>query len=376
MSINYKKLFRKTVFILGSLYSLVYLLSCLTPYISPVHFYPFTFLALMFPCLLGGMLVWLIIALILYKKKGLWYLFVIGLGFQNIHAVFAFRTSKEFVHQKDKKSFRVLSWNVEDFLDSQYHTDTVGNKRRDMMAFIKQMDADIVCIQDFTEQTSSAFRSCIKDVIETNNYPYHFFSRDFEMKYYYAFSQYGTCIFSKYPIVDSGRVTYAKKNYPESLAFADLRIGADTVRVYNTHLQSMYLKFTRVPGIQYDFLKDEMPFLEAHPKVQDRLRHFDKKHVEELAVAKPFMNASKHPYIFCADLNSVPSSYVYQKISKGLTDAFTAKGSGLGATYDGISPTLRIDVVLMSKQLKPVQYYSPRLHASDHFPIVTDIQFR
>lgn len=376
MAINYKKLFRKAVIVIGAIYSLVYLLSCLTPYINPVHFYPFTFLALLFPYLLGGMLVWFIVALILYKKKGLFFLLVIGMGFQNILTVFAFRTNKTFVQQKERKSIRVLSWNVQNFLDSQLYTDTVGNKRRDMMAFIKQMDADILCIQDFTEQKSPAFHSSIKDVIETKNYPFHFFSKDFEKQYSYAFTQYGTCIFSKYPIVDSGRVAYPQKSYPESLAFADLKIGPDTVRVYNTHLQSMYLKFIPVTGGEYGFEKDEIPFLEEHPKTLDRLVHYDIKHLEQVSTAKPFMNASRHPYIFCADLNSVPSSYVYHQISNGLTDAFLAKGSGLGGTYDGIAPTLRIDVVLMSKQLKPVQYYSPRFHASDHFPIVTDIQFR
>jgi endonuclease/exonuclease/phosphatase family metal-dependent hydrolase len=372
MPINYKKLFRRTIFILGSLYSLVYLLSCFTTYINPVHFYPFTFLALMFPYLLGGMLVWLIVALILYKKQGFWYLLVIGIGFQNIQAVFAFRTAKEFMQQKEKTSIRVLSWNVKDFLDSQLHADTVGNKRRDMMAFIKQMDADIVCIQDFTEQIGPAYRSSIEDI----NYPYHFYSRDFEKGYPYAFTQYGTCIFSKFPIIDSGRVPYHKKSYPESLAFVDLKTASDTLRVYNTHLQSMYLKFVAGVGMETDFMQDDKDFLINNPQVKNRLRYYDLKHVEEVAVAKPFMNASKHPYVFCADLNSVPSSYVYHQISKGLTDAFTAKGSGLEATYDGISSTLRIDVVLMSNQLKPVQYYSPRLHASDHFPIVTDIQFR
>ncbi len=374
MPIKFKQVFSKVIFVIGSLYSLVYLCGCLTPYINPVHFYPFTFLALLFPYLLLGMVTWLVIALLAYRKKGLIFLLVTALGFQNISAVIAFHPKKVFVEQKDQNSIRVLSWNVQDFLDSQYHTDTLGNKRRDMMAFIKQMDADVVCIQDFTEQISPAYRSCIADVIATRNYPYHFFSKDFEKQYYYAFSQYGTCIFSKHPIVDSGRVIYPGKHYPESLAYADIKMGADTIRFYNTHLQSMYLKFLPETGAESDFIKDEIDFLETHPKVHDRLRHFDIKHVAEVAVAKPAMNACRYPYVFCADLNSVPSTYVYHQLSKGLTDAFTAKGSSILATYDGIDPTLRIDVVLMSKQLAPVQYYSPRFHASDHFPIVTDIR--
>jgi endonuclease/exonuclease/phosphatase family metal-dependent hydrolase len=59
-----------------------------------------------------------------------------------------------------------------------------------------------------------------------------------------------------------------------------------------------------------------------------------------------------------------------------LTDAFVAKGSGIGGTYDGISPTLRIDVMLMTKDILPIQYYSPQLHASDHFPLIVDIKLK
>jgi len=372
-----KKIISKIVFILGSIYSLIYLFSCLTPYINPVHFYPLTFLALLFPYLLGGMVAWLVILLIFYRKRTFYFLIVTSIGFQNIHAVFSFHFPKEFVQQKDKKSIRVLSWNVKDFIDNQYHSDTVGNKRRDIMAFIKNMDPDIVCIQDFTEQIGEAFRSPLKDVTEIGSFPCHFFSIDIIARFPWAYTEYGTCIFSKYPIVDSGRFVYPGNINRESLAFADLKIGNDTLRVYNTHLQSMYLKYVAQPIPQYDFIVDENEFLANNPEPYQRLRHYDIKHVTQVTVAKPAMDATKYPYIFCADMNSVPSSYIYHQMSNGLTDAFLSKGSGgVGGTYDGLAPTLRIDVVLMSKQLKPIQYYSPKLHASDHFPIVTDIQFR
>lgn len=374
MAINGKKLFSNSIFVLGCLYTFIYFLSCLTPYISPEKFSPFTFLALAFPYLLAGMVVWLLLVLIFYRKRSWIFLLIIAAGFKNIHSVFAFHTNKSFNQQKDKNTIRVLSWNVQDFLDSQYHTDTLGNKRKDMMAFIHDMNADIVCIQDFTEQTSEAYRSSIKDVMEAGNFPYLFFSKDFESQYYYAYSQYGTAIFSKFPIVDSGRLPYPEKKFSESLAYADIKIGNDTLRVHNTHLRSMYIKFTANAADNNDYIKEELNFLVDHPSAEDRIKHFDLEHIVQVAAAKPFMNACKHPYIFCADLNSVPSSYVYHQISKGLTDAFVAKGSFVGGTYDGFSPTLRIDVVLMSKQLKPIQYYSPRLHASDHFPVITDFQ--
>ena len=376
-SVNIKKIFSKLVFVIGCLFTIVYFLSCLTPYINPTKFYIFTFLPLLFPILLAGMLVWLLISFIFYRRKSWIFLLILFLGIENICSTFSFNIPKAFVQEKKATNLRVLSWNVEDFLDSQLHTDTVGNARRDMIAFIKEANADIVCIQDFSEKISPAFRSGVNDVKATNNYGYYVFNKDFDKQYYYAQSQYGTAVFSKYPIIDSGRYKYAGNHFPESLAFVDIKYNADTIRVFNTHLESMYLKYVAVEtDSANDFLKDKIDFLLQNPQPHQRIRHFDIKHLAQAKLVKNVLNNCKHPFIFCADLNSVPASYVYHTIQNNLTDAFIAKGSGISGTYDGIAPTLRIDVVLMSKQLQPVQFYSPKLHYSNHFPIITDLQIK
>lgn len=378
MAVNVKLLFQKVVFTIGVLYTILYLTSCCTPYVSPITWNYFSLFSLVFPILFVGMLFWLLIVFIFYKKHSWLFTIIVLLGFKNITACFGLNIPKAYTTEKKPSSIRVLSWNVQDFIDSQIYTDTPGNKRRDIFAFIKNTNADVLCIQDFTQRESPAFRNCIQDVINACNYPYYFFSCDYTRNEAGIVTKYGTGIFSKFPIVDTGRHVYKGRKVAESLAFADLKINHDTLRVFNTHLQSMYLKLQWSPELQTDdFLNDDMEFLKAtNNQYHQRIKRYDARHTLQANMIKPILNSSKHPYIFCADLNSVPSSYTYHTIQKGLTDAFTAKGFGLGGTYDGFSPTLRIDVVLMSPQLKPVQYYSPRLHASDHFPIVTDVQFR
>ena len=112
-----------------------------------------------------------------------------------------------------------------------------------------------------------------------------------------------------------------------------------------------------------------------HSNKLEKLKRYDTSHIQQAMLIKKVMDTTKIPFFFCADMNSVPSSYVYHHISKNLTDAFVAKGFGWSGTYSGIAPFLRIDVVLMSKELKPINYFSPRLELSDHYPIVTDISF-
>jgi len=106
------------------------------------------------------------------------------------------------------------------------------------------------------------------------------------------------------------------------------------------------------------------------------LAEFDAMHAEQAITIKRVLDSCNYPYVFCADLNSVPSTYVYHHLKSGLQDAFLQNGFGIGRTYDSISPTLRIDVVLLNNQLKAVQHKTPVLHLSDHYPNITDFQFR
>ncbi|MBX2932213.1 MAG: endonuclease/exonuclease/phosphatase family protein [Chitinophagaceae bacterium] len=377
MAVHFKTIISKLFFIAGCIYSAIYLLSCCTPYISPEHLSALTFLALGFPFLFAGMLVWLLLVLLFYRKSILIFILIILLGSENIFSVFAINIPKEFVQEKKENSLRVLSWNVQEFVDSQIANDTPRSIRRTIMAFIQQADADIVCIQDFQEHTSKDFFSCLNDITNKSNYPYHYFSIDHELSLYYAFIQYGTVIFSRYPIIDSGRMAYPVQDVVESLAFADILKGKDTIRIFNTHLKSMYIKAnTEDSTLNVDFIGKDIAFLKKNTSKYSRLQHYDTIHIAQAKFVKEQLNKSKYPFIFCADLNSVPSSYVYHTVQEGLKDVFTTKSFGLGATYYDISPTLRIDVILTSQHFKPLQYYSPAIKASDHYPVVADIQLK
>ena len=85
------------------------------------------------------------------------------------------------------------------------------------------------------------------------------------------------------------------------------------------------------------------------------------------------MEASPYPVIICGDFNDVPNSYAYNTIGKGTHDAFTDKGTGIGRTYAGVSPTLRIDHIFADKHFNIEQYIRARKKISDHYPLITDL---
>jgi endonuclease/exonuclease/phosphatase family metal-dependent hydrolase len=378
MSLHLKKIASKIVFIIGCLYSCIYIFSCLTPYISPNVWSMFTFFALAFPLLFVGMLGWLLISFIFFKKYRWLFLVITLLGSKNFFSSVAINFPSAYKQEKKKENIRILSWNVQDFIDSQIYNDTPGSIRRSMMEFIKNADADILCFQDFQEHTSTKFRSCIKDITNDLKYPYRYFSRDFEIQLHYAYLQYGTIIFSRYPIIDSGRTVYSKNKFAESVAFAKIKINNDTIKVFNTHLKSMYLGLVIDEfALSDEFIKEDLDFLLKNRDKYNRLKYYDKVHIKQAQIIKEEFKKTNYPFIFCADLNSVPTSYTYHLLKDNLTDAFLKKGIGLGRTYREISPTLRIDAVFTSKEFNVLQYYSPKLkHLSDHYPVIVDIKLK
>ena len=82
---------------------------------------------------------------------------------------------------------------------------------------------------------------------------------------------------------------------------------------------------------------------------------------------------SPYPSIMTGDFNDVPSSYTYQLIKGNLQDAFLEKGFGIGATYLGISPTLRIDYILANAAWEVRAWESVDENLSDHHMIMADL---
>ena len=358
-------------------YAFVYLVCCLTPYISPLHFPPFTFLALLFPCFFLGMLVVLLLGIFILKKRSFFLLLILLLGYKNIFSTIGLHQSKQFTQQKSPDNIRLLSWNVDDFVDCAKQNEYPGCPLRNIFNFIKSTEADVLCFQDYSNYSKNEFMtSSLKFLVDTLNYKYYYFSVDDPCTKEYFPRRYGTIILSKFPIIDSGRIAYNRKHAPEHLMYATINIHGKEIRFYNTHLRSMFLGWRpeNEHPITKPFLIDDSAVLTDGDK-EEKLKYFDSVHVWQAEQVKQELNKCKLPFVFCADLNSVPSSYVYQHISSGLNDAFLQNSFGWGGTYSTISPTIRIDVALMSKQLNATQYYSPHLeNASDHYPVVADIK--
>jgi endonuclease/exonuclease/phosphatase family metal-dependent hydrolase len=79
----------------------------------------------------------------------------------------------------------------------------------------------------------------------------------------------------------------------------------------------------------------------------------------------------------CGDFNDTPNSYTYHQIAKNLNDAFQEAGSGIGTTYIGAIPFLRIDYILYSPEFfTPLFFRIIPKKLSDHFPISSALRYQ
>jgi endonuclease/exonuclease/phosphatase family metal-dependent hydrolase len=59
-----------------------------------------------------------------------------------------------------------------------------------------------------------------------------------------------------------------------------------------------------------------------------------------------------------------------------MQDAFLKKGFGIGRTFTGLSPTLRIDYIFADHHFKIKQFNRIVKNLSDHYMLVADVQLK
>ena len=281
------------------------------------------------------------------------------------------RISPAFVLKKDAGSLRVMSWNVEhfDILEHKSHPE----RKQQMINMVNDYQPDIACFQEMV--ASDHFPSAI-------NYVPDFMASLHMYDYSYAFNQkldfdgkhhFGIIIFSKYPIINKQTLAFPPRDYNSIFQYVDVVKNADTVRIFNVHLQSLKFTNDNLRYIETPTIHDNQDFSESRSVVAKFKLGFLKRKRQSDRISEA-IKQSPYPAIVCGDFNDVPNSYAYETIGSGMKNAFAEKGSGIGRTFYSISPTLRIDNIFVDERYNVQQYVRIKKKLSDHFPIIADIE--
>jgi endonuclease/exonuclease/phosphatase family metal-dependent hydrolase len=379
------RLFRKLTsgVVLGAnlLVILLFLLSCLTPYLHPGKWWFTGFMGLLFPYLLATLLLFFVFWLLVHPRKSLYTLVTLLLGMGNIRTLLAFRGEKDFPIQKQSGELRVMNWNVRYFVPfrkDRFEGDETGNMTA-ILAEIKTYKPDVICFQEFFNNGEDKGRDMIKIMTQDMGYPFHYFSRD---QVHWRTIITGTAIFSRYPILQATRVPYPAsiEEGAESTLFADIAVAGDTIRVCTIHLQSF--RFMPRDYQSLGIIKNEQDKrLEESRKILRKMSNTFYLHGEQSDFVRKVLDKSPHPMVVCGDLNDVPNSYAYLNIRKDMHDAFLERGSGIGKTFTSASsrflgklPTLRIDYIFTDPSFETTGFFMVRKALSDHYGMLADLK--
>ncbi|WP_158559124.1 endonuclease/exonuclease/phosphatase family protein [Deminuibacter soli] len=367
-----RTLTKKLFISLNILLALCFLTACLVPYLHPARWWPVGFVGLLFPYVAILLFFYLIFWLIIKPRLALLPLFCLLAGWQQFASLFAFHFNKnQFSEVKIDPQVRVLSWNVGSMSGASKNKEKQKHARTEIADAIIKSKADIVCLQEFSHSSTQGPQANNLGLFK-NDYPWHFYSQDYSRRQ--GFYQYGSVIFSRYPIIDSGKISYPGKR-SESLIYVDILKAKDTIRIFTTHLQSFRFNDSDYQDMEKIKQQDSALFNASRNLYKKMQLAFTRRAIQA-DIVRGYTDGSPFPSLICGDFNDVPTSYTYSRIRGNRQDAFLACDFGIGRTYIDIAPTLRIDYILPDHRFTIHQFDMVDEDLSDHLMLLADLSLK
>lgn len=332
----------KTMLMLNVVLVFTTLIAYLLPFLAPKWFPIFSVLTLFLPLFLVLNLLFFLYWLIQFKK----YIFVSGIALLlGITFINKFYNLNETILPKSPSDFTIMSYNVRLF--NKFKWDAKANIPKQIANLVEEKQPDILCIQEYTDLEQTRF----------SKYKYSQIFR--EGKNIIV----GNAIFSKYKIINKGKITFPDSN--NNVVFADILKDSDTLRIYSMHLQSI--------KISTDIEDEDIQRMDEN-KTRAILRRISKafkKQQIQAELIKQHYQDCEYKKIICGDMNNSAFSYVYRTIKGSMEDAFETNGSGFGKTYNFKYYPARIDYILVDKTMQVKEFETLNdFYNSDHFPLL------
>lgn len=324
-------------------------------YISPQHHPSVACLGLVFPVVVlvnaAFILFWLI-----FRAQLVWLPFV---GFLLCAGPLYDYAPINLSRSVPDGTIKVLSYNTCSFLN-----DTVPVEQSLMYAYLKVVDADIVCLQ---EASPHGYIQYFLDVVKPL-YPH-------QVVTYVGHNKNAMMLLSKYPVLSHEVLPYESTGNG-STAYL-LEVEGDTACVINNHMESNRLSTNdkeRYRRMFRDIKKDTI--VVNSKNVFGKVRIASALRAAEIDVVAAYIrNHSNYSLLVCGDFNDSPISYTYRTMASLLTNSYAESGNGPGFSYKHSAIWVRIDHIFHSDDWESYgTYIDKNVELSDHYPIITHIK--
>ena len=341
-------LFNKFIFFINSIVAVLLMLSFMLPYVSPKSFPTLSVLSLLVAPLLIINGIFIIYWLLRLRKQFLLSAILIVLAFLHFNSFYKFSDSISEVAFKNELS--ILSYNVHLF-----NAYSGGNLKKSELLFneiINNYAPDIICLQEFNDAHAP----------KMNGYPYVYehFKSSARKNGSLTKKALGHAIYSKYPLINKGAFDFNRTT--NNTLYVDVVKGKDTIRLYNLHLKSIGI----LPSMSALQEGDK-------EKLIGRISNAFKVQTNQVDAILNHKNESPYPVIIAGDFNNTAFSYIYNQLTKGMHDAYSECGGGLGTTFNFDGYPLRIDYILAQTNFEVLSFKTIENKFSDHLPILATL---
>ncbi|MCQ2609068.1 MAG: endonuclease/exonuclease/phosphatase family protein, partial [Bacteroidales bacterium] len=305
-------------YLLLNAFAVIALFCCLfTRFVNPNTFAFFELFGLVFPIIfianIAISIVW-----ILAKEHKHNFLFSFIPLLLSLPIAGSYFSAKAYTNDLKKESeIKVISYNVRDFcINGWKYKDDIQKK---IFKFFEEEEPDIICFQEFSNDDQEKY-----NIIQA-------LKKELGLKYIYHNQTYtkaphyfmGNLICSRFPIINCGDMKFQKTG--NSAIWVDIKKGNDTIRIYNSHLESY-----RLSKENKDQINGENVESNKVKKLIKKLYQAMRKRGVQADEIVESMKLCPYPIISCGDFNSPVFSYTYQHIlhSEDFKDAFVESGYG------------------------------------------------
>lgn len=285
-------------------------------------------------------------------KEAVFPLSVILLAVPSWQKTIAFNSAKEALAADDVDRIGVITANLSSLKSPE---DNYPINEAAVIKLAKRLsDQDFLLVQEYSYPTTDWRSSKLK---KFGRYDYLMTPKEGRMG-----------IFSRYPL------TYVGEDFPHNSVngylVADVKTPQGTIRLINVHFLS-----NRVTGLANTISKEgKLRDGGTWDKVKNMFGRYGRASAlrcEQAEDVAEIVAQSPHPCIVAGDFNDVPASYPYRILvdQTELQDSWIEAGVGLGRTFDGALPGLRIDYVLTDPAFSVHSVKREISGHSDHHPL-------